>query len=411
MLTRVNSSPTVGYVVSTWPRLSQTFVLTEVVALEKRGVPLRIFSVKDPGGEPVHAKVAQVRATVRYLSFRHRKQIVRANLRFVRRRPLRYARVLTQALAYGQKGVLRHFFQAGYLAELLRREPVGHLHAHFATAPTLVTMFTSALTGIPYTFTAHARDIYVDTQHKLLRRQMEQASAVVTVSRYNQQHLRMQISPLAGDKVHCIYNGLDLVDFDFRWPRSGVSGPPVILSVARLIRKKGLEDLIQAAALLKGKGRAFRLEIIGSGPLRGELEGLVAELSLGDCVAFLGSQPQQSVSSAYQRASIFALPCVVAEDGDRDGIPTVVLEAMASGVPVVSTPVSGIPELIDDSRDGVLVPPNDPARLAEALDRLLVDSQLRDRLARAARDKIESHFVVEQSSSQLLELFNSGAGR
>ena len=411
MPTLVKSAPTVGYVVSTWPRLSQTFVLTEVVALERTGVPLRIFSVKDPGGEPVHAKVAQVRASVTYLSFRRWKRIALANLQFAAHRPVRYARMLMQALAYGRKGVLRHFFQAGYLAELLRRDPVDHLHAHFATAPTLVTMFASALTDIRYTFTAHARDIYVDTQHGLLRRQIERASAVVTVSRYNQQYLRTQISPLSGDKVHCIYNGLDLVDFDFRWPRSGASGLPVILSVARLIRKKGLEDLIQAAALLKLKGRAFRLEIIGSGPLRGDLERLVAELSLGDCVAFLGSQPQQSVSSAYQRASIFALPCVVAEDGDRDGIPTVVLESMASGVPVVSTPVSGIPELIDDSCDGLLVPPNNPVRLADALDRLLVDAPLRDRLARAARDKIESHFVVEQSSGQLLELFHSGAGQ
>jgi glycosyltransferase involved in cell wall biosynthesis len=272
-------------------------------------------------------------------------------------------------------------------------------------------MFASALTGIPYTFTAHARDIYVDTQHKLLRRQIERASAVVTVSRYNQEHLRTQISPLAGGKVHCIYNGLDLVDFDFRWPRSGARGRPVILSVARLIPKKGLEDLIHAAALLKRKGRAFRVEIIGSGPLREALERLAAELGLGDCVEFLGSQPQQSVSAAYERAAVFALPCIVAGDGDRDGIPTVVLEAMASGVPVVSTPVSGIPELIDDSSDGVLVPPNDPVRLAEALDRLLADPELRDRLARAARDKVESHFVVERSSSQLLKLFHNGVGR
>jgi glycosyltransferase involved in cell wall biosynthesis len=169
--------------------------------------------------------------------------------------------------------------------------------------------------------------------------------------------------------------------------------------------------LIRAAAILKQQGRAFKLEIIGSGPLRHELETLVTRLALRDCVPFLGPLPQQSVLSAYQRASIFALPCVVSEDGDRDGIPTVVLEAMASGVPVVSTPVSGIPELIDASRDGVLVPPNNPVMLADALDRLLSDPQLRDRIARAARDKIESQFLVEHSSRQLLKLFHNGDGR
>src|SRR5207245_1460962 len=186
------------------------------------------------------------------------------------------------------------------------------------------------------------------------------------------------------------------------------AGPPMILSVARLIPKKGLEDLIEAAAILKRYGRAFKVEIIGSGPLRNELENRVKQLGMGDCVEFKGPQPQESVSSAYQRASIFALPCVVTEDGDRDGIPTVVLEAMASGVPVVSTPVSGIPELIESSRDGMLVPPNSPLLLAEALDRLLSDSQLRDRLAQAARAKIESRFLAERSSSQLLNLFQNG---
>src|SRR6202521_142783 len=259
MASHSHSVPTVGYVVSTWPRLSQTFVLTEVVAMERSGVPLRIFSVKDPGGEPVHAKVAQVRAAVTYLSFRREwKRILHANLRLARELPGRYSRALLHAIGYGRIGVMRRFFQAGYLAYLLRREPVGHLHAHFATAPTLLAMFASELTGIPYTFTAHAKDIYVDTQHKLLRKQIEQACAVVTVSEYNREYLKREISPSSNGKIRCIYNGLDLADFKFRWPRTVPPGPPVILSVARLIRNKGLEDLIKAAAILKQRRRVFR---------------------------------------------------------------------------------------------------------------------------------------------------------
>jgi glycosyltransferase involved in cell wall biosynthesis len=408
----IEPAPVVGYVVSTWPRLSQTFVLTEVVALERRGVPLRIFSVKDPGGEPIHAKVAKVHAEVTYLSFRRSwKHIVRGNLRLVRESPGRYTKALMHAVSYGRMGVLRRFFQAGYLAYLLRREPVGHLHAHFATAPTLIAMFASELTGIPYTFTAHAKDIYIDTQHRLLRKEIEQARAVVTVSEYNRQYLRNQIAPSSNGKVHCIYNGIDLADFNFRWPRKGDPGPPVILSVARLIDKKGLDDLIKAAALLKQRGRIFTLEIIGSGPLRQALDARAAEFSLGDSVVFRGAQPQDEVFSAYQRATIFALPCIVTKEGDRDGIPTVVLEAMASGVPVVSTPISGIPELIDSCRDGVLVPPGNPSVLADVLNLLLTDPQLRDRLAQAARTKVESQFRVERSSNQLVSLFPNGAGR
>ncbi len=404
--------PTLGYVVSTWPRLSQTFVLTEIVALERRGVRLRIFSVKDPGGEPVHAKVAQVRAEVIYLSLhRHWKRIVRANLRLAWELHGRYARALLHALRYRRLGVLRRFFQAGYLVQLLRREPVAHLHAHFATAPALIAMFASELTGIPYTFTAHARDIYVDTRRELLRAQIERSRAVVTVSEYNRKYLLSEISPTAIGKVRCIYNGIDLADFKYRWPRASDLGPPVILSVARLIPKKGLSDLIEAAAILRQRGRAFKVEILGSGPLRETLEARAAQLGLNGCVEFRGAQPQEIVSAAYQRAAIFALPCVLTADGDRDGIPTAVLEAMASGVPAVSTHVSGIPELIDSARDGVLVPPSNPLLLADALDQLLADPQLRDRLARAARAKVESQFAVERSTGQLLDLFLNGAGR
>ena len=408
----MNPTLKVGYIVSTWPRLSQTFVLTKVVAMERSGVPLRIFSVKDPGGEPVHAKVEKVRAEVTYLSFGSGwKRIVRANLRLARNLPGRYSRALWHAISYGRTGIVRRFFQAGYLASLLLDEPVSHLHAHFATAPTLIAMFVSELTGIPYTFTAHARDIYVDTQPRLLRKEIAQASAVVTVSEYNKEYLKREISPSSNGKIHLIYNGLDLADFNFHWPRESDLGPPVILSVARLIPKKGLDDLINAAAILKQRGRVFKIEIVGSGPLRRALENRAARLSLSDCVEFCGAQPQESVSAAYGRASIFALPCVVSEDGDRDGIPTVVLEAMASGVPVVSTPVSGIPELIDPDHDGVLVPPNDPSKLADALDLLLLNPELRDNLALAARTKIESKFLVEHSSSQLLTLFQNGVGR
>src|SRR5437879_11863251 len=174
-------SSTVGYIVSTWPRLSATFILNEVLAVERSGVALRIFSIKDPDGGPVHARVAQVRDPVNYLSLRrHWKAALQANLRLFFRQPGRYCRALLQALRYRRWIVLQRFFQAGYLAHELWREPVAHLHAHFAHAPAPVAMFTHQLTDIPYTFTAHAKAIYVETPPELLRHEAPRAQAVVT---------------------------------------------------------------------------------------------------------------------------------------------------------------------------------------------------------------------------------------
>jgi len=175
--------------------------------------------------------------------------------------------------------------------------------------------------------------------------------------------------------------------------------------VARLVEKKGLDDLIAAADILRRRGRAFQLEIIGTGPQRDALQAQAERLGLADCVRLPGDQAHEKVCLAYQRASVFALPCVIASNGDRDGIPNVLLEAMASGVPVVSTPVSGIPELIEPGVNGLLVSPNDPAALAEAIDKLLASQELRERLARAARAKIESSFSLHASADSLLALF------
>ena len=405
-------SPTVGYIVSTWPRLSATFILNEIIAVERSGVSLRIFSIKDPDGEPVHARVAQVRARVTYLSLQgHWESALHANLHLLCRRPGRYCRALLQALHYRRWVVLRRFFQAGYLAHELLREPVAHLHAHFAHAPALVAMFTHELIGILYTFTAHAKDIYVETPPPLLRAAAQRARAVVTCTEYNRQYLSSQLGPAANGKLRCIYHGLDLSQFPFMWPPASAPEPPMILSVARLVEKKGLSDLIMAADILRRRGRCFQVEIVGDGPMRRALDAQVVHLGLSDRVKLLGAQTHDVVCLSYERARIFVLPCVVTADGDRDGIPNVLLEAMGSGVPVVSTPVSGIPELIESERDGLLVPPNSPARLAEAIDRLLTSPELRERLARAARAKIEARFSINHSSTQLLALFEHGGAR
>jgi glycosyltransferase involved in cell wall biosynthesis len=399
--------PRVGYVVNSWPRLSQTFILNEVLSLERRGVSLRIFSLKKPKGEPIHASVAQVRAEVTYLALRPSwKRVALGNLRFACRQPRRYFRSLLEALV---SGFIPRFLQAGYLASVIHGQSVTHLHAHFAHAPTVVTMFASRLTRIPFTFTAHAKDLYVKASPELLRVETQRDRAVITCTDYNRRYLISQLSASSNGKLHCIYHGLDLAQVQFQWPRELNGRPPVILSVARLVEKKGLSDLLAAVDILRRRGRSFRVEIVGEGPQRQALQDQVARLDLNDYVSLAGAQTYDAVCRAYERASIFALPCLVAPDGDRDGIPNVLLEAMGSGIPVVASAVSGIPELIESERNGLLVPPSSPVELADALDRLLASPDLRNRLTLAARRKIETHFSIERSSMQLLALFQDGA--
>ena len=397
---------TVAYVVNSWPRLSQTFILNEVLSLERWGVSLRIFSLKEPIGEPIHANVAQVRAEVTYLALRrYWKRIALGNLRFASWQPGRYFGTMLEALFSGR---IRCFLQAGYLASVIHGQPVTHLHAHFAHAPTVVTMFASRLTGIPFTFTAHAKDLYVEVPPELLRVETQRARAVITCTEYNRQYLSSRIGMPCRAKLHCIYHGLDLSRVQFQWPRELNGWPPVILSVARLVEKKGLNDLLSAAQILRRRGRSFHVKIIGEGPQRQMLQDRVAKLGLNECVNLVGAQTYDAVCCAYEQASIFALPCLVAPDGDRDGIPNVLLEAMGSGIPVVSTAVSGIPELISSERDGLLVPPGSPVELADALERLLASPELRKRLTLAARRKIETQFSIDRSSAQILDLFQNG---
>lgn len=409
-MTRANHQCNIAYIVKAWPRLSETFVLNEIISLEQRGVRIRIFSVRERDPGPSHSKVSQVRARVTCLAFRtHWKHAVPANLRLFCRRPGRYLRVLLQAIAMmvirrHRLGPPWHFFEAAYLADILSRNPADRIHAHFASTPALIALYTQRLSGFPYTFTAHAKDIYVSEPHTF-RAKVEEARAVVTCTQYNREFLSKQYGTLCERKVRTIYHGLDVSQFGFRLPTKADCDEPIILSVARLIEKKGLGDLIAAADILRHRGRAFHVEIIGSGPQRETLQAQAKRLGLAERVRLAGSQTHDAVCLAYQRASLFVLPCVVASDGDRDGIPNVLLEAMASGVPVVSTPISGIPELIEPGLDGLLVPPNNPTALAEAIDMLLASQELRVSLARAARAKVESSFSLDASAERLLSLF------
>src|SRR5881396_3693661 len=308
----------IAYIVKAWPRLSETFILNEIVGLERRGVSIRIFSVKDPNPGPIHDGVALVRANVTYLSpRRHWKSALPGNFRSLRRRPGRYLRTLLMALvkvlshrrrhrgspALGLRALaaLRHFLEAGYLADVLFGQPATHLHAHFASSPALVALLTSRITGVPYTLTAHAKDIYVSHPDDL-RAKLREARAVVTCTEYNRQHLLRRYPRECGGKVLRVYHGLDLAPF--RCARSHTPEPreAVILSVARLVEKKGLDDLLAAVDILRLRGRRLRLEIIGTGPLRETLKAQAKHLGLqGRCGWRSRRDPQRAPGGGGER--------------------------------------------------------------------------------------------------------------
>lgn len=366
----------IAYVVKRFPRLSQTFVLHELLALERQGARVTVVALRRSADAPV-GRYAELRAPVHYLGE-----------------------------ADGPSASIAE--QAGQVAEIVRAWGVSHIHAHFATRAASVADRASAATGVPFSFTAHAHDIFhADVDRAALAATIERASFVVTVSDYNRRYLE-DLLALEGrqGRVARLYNGVDLRALQ---PSAAVRSPWLIASVGRLIAKKGFAHLVEAVRLLRASGRPARCVIVGEGEERPALERQIADAQLGDAVQLLGAMPPHEVAAVVGGASAFALPCVVAPDGDRDGLPTVLLEAMALGTPVVSTDVAGIPELVLHGRTGLLVPEAAPLRLAEALAHLLEDGALRARLSASARERMGAEFDLETNVGRLRGAFAHGA--
>jgi glycosyltransferase involved in cell wall biosynthesis len=411
----------VAYILSSFPRLSQTFVLNEILALERLGIAIRIFAMRDSGESLVQKGVERVQARVDYLGpapGRSAAFVLLAHLRIATTSPRRYAATFLYVLrrrdldaGYTTCSRFCCFGQAVQLAGLLRRRrgdvavPVSHTHAHFAHDPTLVALLLKKLTGLPYSFTAHARDLY-QTPARALAERVAEASAVVTICRANLDYLRALMPDLVPGKVRLIHCGVDLQEFRPPERETPPIPAPLILSVGRLVEKKGFSDLLAACRRLKDAGRAFRCEIYGDGPLRVELQAEVQELGLGGDVTLAGARTQTELRGAFQRAAVFALTPCVAHDGDRDGIPVAILEAMAFGLPVVSTAVAGVPEAVIHDRTGLLAEPHDIASIAKHLAALLADEPRRRRLGQQARLAVGELFDAAVVTRQLAELLD-----
>lgn len=405
------------YILRSWPRLSQTFVVHEVLAAERRGIEIAVYSLIRSREPIVQRQVGEVRAPVRYLEDQLAQpwqRRLRLHLSVLSTNPSGYLRVLLFSLrnpglssGYGEASTLRCFafavrVAAGVVAMRLAGQRAVRVHAHFAHDPALVGMLVSKLTGVPFSFTAHARDL-VQIPHWSLAARTAAATAVVTCCEENAGYIRTAVPEDRRPPVLVIRHGVDLDRIRPTVRDPGVMVPRLV-SVGRLVEKKGYLDLLHALAEVQTRGHPFRCDIYGDGPMSGQLHALRDQLCLGERVRFLGARNNDGIILALLEADAFVLTPRLAPDGDRDGIPNVLVEAMASGLPVVTTSAGGVAELVRNERDGLVCDPGDVAEIAASLVRLLSDAALRSRLGAAARATVEAEYDIEAAADRLAQV-------
>ena len=428
---------TVAYILKGYPRISETFITSEIYRLEQLGLKLRLAVIKPgdtvaadgifnridarPNYLPQTSSLSQT--SLRHWLNLHLHDFLPAIRSVCKRRPRGFIRAASLAFAQAirarrtfvsppRKLYLKEFLQAVWITNLLLDAgDVRHLHAHFSHGATTVAWLVSIITGLPFSFTAHAKDIYCESLNPsgLLRRKMRAARFVVTCTEANRRHL-LNVEPTAN--VRCIYHGLN-AEFAGLLANSAdtLDRNPKLraLGVGRLVPKKGFDVLVAACAILQRRGFNFETIIVGEhGEHESELRQQIAALGLQEHVRFTGPMDQERLYREYQHADVFCLPCRVLDNGDRDGLPNVLMEAMACGLPVITTPVSGIPEIIHDGHNGTLVPPDDADALADAIQRLSSDAILARNLGRAGRMTVLEHFDGNKTAIELAQLFTCG---
>ena len=392
---------TLVYVVRSFPKLSETFVLREVREHVRQGRPIVVWTLRPVPGEELPAEdVDDVADRVRAVppGVGGVLRLIASSIAMALRHPVRFVRNAAFAARWAvAERDPRHLAALPFATYIAARLPEdAHVHSHFANTPATVGLLAARLSGRSFSFTGHARDLYVVTSKAFLRAKVSAASFVALGSEFARERVAEAVGPELADRLVIVRNGLDALDMAA--PRLGArSEPPVIASVGRLVEKKGHATLVEASALLASRGVAHRCAIVGDGPLAGELEEQIERT--GAPVSLLGAREPHAVRELIDSATVFALACQPAADGDSDTMPLAILEAMSRGVPVVTTAIAGIPEVVRAGESGLFVEPQDAAALAAALERLLRDPALAAELGERARhraDEFDVHSNVKR---------------
>lgn len=400
-----------AYIIGTYPSLTTTFIDREIRTLRRLGLQIQIISIRKPPSRILNLhQYDDLRDNIIYLLPVNWLIFFAAHLYFAVFNPFIYFVLLGFLLSRPHPSIrsramtLLHFAEGVLAAYLLRQEQCNQIHAHFLDRSSLVALCVGRLLKIPYSLTAHANDIYV--KPVLVREKIAESRFTITVSEFNKSYLRNTYNHLDQEKVVVLHPWVDIEKF------TPPSSKPVnssfrILSVGRLVEKKGHSSLIDACNLLKKGGMSFKCHIVGDGPLKLELEKMVANYDLNDEVRFLGGVPQKEVLSQLSNADLFVLACTIAKDGDRDGMPVAIAEAMAMELPVISTHILGISELVRKDA-GYLVPPDDPVALANAIQEMSeLDLSMRRNMGKAGRAIIEEGFSINDGIRRLADMFLS----
>jgi len=392
----------VAYIMSRFPKLTETFVLYEMLALQQQGVGVEIFPLINERAHVMHEEAKPFAARARYqpmLSW----PIIKAQWHFLRTQPRAYVGLWWEVLhgAWGSAnyviGGLGILPKAARFAEQMQALGVTHIHAHFANHPTVAALVAHRLTGIPFSFTAHAHDLYVDRH--MLKQKVRAAAFVVAISEYNKALIIQHCGEDVRDKIVVIHCGVDTSLFRPR--QKAPSGPFTIVCVGALEEKKGQTHLVEACRILKQRNLDFVCHMIGEGQTRAALERQIQQADLAGVVRLEGGRPRAEVLRMLEQADVVTLPSIQTKSGKMEGIPVALMEPLACEVPVVSTRISGIPELVENGVTGLLVPPADPAALAGALERLAHDPELGRRLGCAGRAKVLREFDLADNTTQL----------
>lgn len=413
-MSQIKKTPKIAYLLDIFPTLSETFILNEILELKKDGLDIATFSLSTPNEGVIHKEAEELAKETYYFDefsklsvFKKACSYLYVHLYFFITNPFKYLKALCFAYTIDKhKYIFSTFRVAAYVAFILRNSKPDHIHAHFAHTASEYAMLTSMLCSIPYSFTVHAHDLFKNI--KLLREKVDFATFVLSKTDYNKRFIKEKCRGIDENKIHVIHYGLNLERFAPSEYNGSRKQPFTILSVSRLVEKKGHKYLLEACNILTKRGISdFICKIIGDGSLKKDLEELTIKYGLTNIVQFVGAYPSDEVIISLKEADLFVLPCIVAKDGDMDGMPNALIEAMALAKPVISTHISGIPELIKDGA-GILVPPADSESLAQAIEEIYsMEVKGRERMGQRGHEIVEMEFDIERESKKIKELFVS----